>query len=104
MGKTKKYTEADMLSLIAQGEDAMFFCIDKIPNAKKRFEKLDEALVNYLAFIRKTFPDAEYYTGSGGFNLLLGKPHSDRRGLALGGSQQQLVAFSGEAQIGDGDW
>lgn len=99
MGKTKKYTEADMLSLIAQGEDAMFFCIDKIPNAKKRFEKLDEALVNYLAFIRKTFPDAEYYTGSGGFNLLLGKPHSDRLE-----SQQQLVAFCGQAQIGDGDW
>lgn len=37
---------------------------------------------------------------SGGFNLMLGASH-DKRGIH---GQQQLIALSGRAEIGDGDF
>ena len=61
--------------------------------------------VKKLAALKKevetVFPDATFYTASGGLHLLLGESHS-RDGEA----QQDLLAvsFSHLIIIGDGDW
>lgn len=96
----KPMTEADCLAAIARGEaDAFDLLTEAMPTAERRFKAVDKALRTLLADIQEHFPDACYYTASGGFNLLLGRSHDDReRG------QQQLVALSGLAAIGDGDF
>jgi hypothetical protein len=63
------------------------------------FQRVDTAIVRLLAEIKEHFPNAQYYTASGGFNLMLGSPHS-----ANLISQQELIALSGLASIGDGDF
>lgn len=95
----KKLDEDTCLEMIEKGDDAYGIITDKLPSAEARFRKLDKAICAYLKFIRRSFPDAEYYTGSGGFNLMLGKPHSAK--LI---PQQELLAFGGNAAIGDGDF
>ena len=67
---------------------------------ERRFKRIDKALIKLLDDVRQVFPDAEYYTASGGFNLLLGSSHDASGDRA----QQELVAFSGNAHIGDGDF
>jgi hypothetical protein len=86
--------------IIDSGEaDAYDLLTEKMPGILKKFKKVDKALIDLLAEVQTVFPDAQYYTGSGGFNLMLGPSHDEReRGL------QQLVAFGGRAQIGDGDF
>lgn len=91
--------ESQCLAAIAEGEDAQQLLLDAMPSAKRRFLAVDKALRKLLADVKIHFPDAEYYTGSGGFNLLLGRSHGDKER-----AQQQLVALSGRASIGDGDW
>lgn len=99
-------TEAEVLRLIEDGDefgplDAEDILKLEMPGAKRRFMAIDKSLRGFLADVRKTFPDANYYTASGGFHLMLGNPHaSDHEGR----SQQQLVALSGKANIGDGDF
>lgn len=69
------------------------------PSIARRFKSIDRTLIKLLDDVREVFPDAEYYTASGGFSLLLGSSHGDDlRG------QQQLSALTGKAQIGDGDY
>lgn len=93
-------TEAECLVAIADGADARRLLLDKMPSAARRFSAVDRSLRKLLADVRQSFPDAEYYTASGGFTLMLGKPHNDR-GLR---PQQQLIALVGYATIGDGDF
>lgn len=97
--KRKTYSEADVLALIAQGQDAEAIINEKLPGAAAKFARLDKALCAYLAHVRRTFPDAEFYTAGGGFTLLLGKSHDDKDN-----AQKDLLAFMGRAEIGDGDW
>lgn len=94
-------TESEVLQAIDDGESAYGLLVDADPKLYKRFDKLCKAMVDYLADVKMHFPDAEYYTGSGGFNLLLGRPHDDQEH-----AQQQLVAANGKhgVSIGDGDW
>lgn len=100
MTNRKQLREPEVLELIhVGGEDAQAILLERLPGAEKRFKRLDRALIEFLAHIRLTFPDAKYYTGSGGFNLLLGRPHSSKHV-----AQAELVALSGAAQIGDGDF
>lgn len=92
----------ECLEAIAGGEmDATDLLIQANPKFKSRFNRIDKALIEFLADVRKHFPDACYYTGSGGFNLMIGASHANDRTLT---SQQELVALSGSATIGDGDW
>jgi hypothetical protein len=94
------YTEADCLHIIDCGaEDASDLLHEAMPTARRRFMAADKALRDLLADVQKSFPDACYYTGAGGLKLLLGSPHSARLD-----AQQQLVALTGRASIGDGDW
>lgn len=67
---------------------------------ERRFDRLNTTMIKLLDDVRKVFPDAEYYTGSGGFNLMLGHSHNE---TATRG-QQELVALSGKASVGDGDF
>lgn len=72
------------------------------PNFAKRFNRTCKTLKKLLDDVRKHFPDAEYYTASGGLTLMLGKPHSDNED-----PQQELIALSARhigLQIGDGDF
>ncbi len=99
----KKFSETTLLTKIAAGDDAHSIIMERLPSAEARFEKLDKAMRDYLAFVRRAFPDAMFYTGGGGFNLMLGSDHAaEYAGRAVG--QQELIAFSGLAEIGDGDF
>lgn len=69
-------------------------------NLRAEFDRVDRAMVKFLAKVKKHFPDANYYTSGGvGFSLLLGQSHNlhDQ-------PQQQLSCYLGAAQVGGGDW
>lgn len=93
--------EAECLRIIAAGEmDATELLLDQLPGIERRFQSVDRAIRRLLADVRETFPDAQYYTASGGFHLMLGSPHSERGSVA----QPQPIALSGRAAISDGDF
>lgn len=79
--------------------DAHSLLREQMPKIEAKLVRLDKRIEAVLAEIKQIFPDAEYYTASGGFNLLLGEPH-DTQCMP----QQQRHAWTGNAQIGDGDW
>jgi hypothetical protein len=98
--------EDDCLHLIAAGdEDGLLDAFDllkrELPLIERRFKRVDKALIDLLAEVQTVFPDALYYTASGGFTLMLGSPHASDNRLT---SQQQLIALVGNASIGDGDF
>jgi hypothetical protein len=96
----KKYYEKDVDKWVEEnGEfDAYSLLSSKIPGIIKKLDKLDKKLISILEEIREVFPDAQYYTASGGFNVVLGATHDDEV------SQEQRSAWGGHATIGDGDW
>jgi hypothetical protein len=70
--------------------------------AIRAFRRADAALLKALERVRKSFPDAEYYTASGTFCLLLGPAHGDAN---EGGRQhQERIALTGKANIDGGDF
>lgn len=93
--------EQQVLETIAAGATAEDLLLEADPKIKRRWSKLCKDIVQFRADVQKHFPDAQYYTASGGFHLLLGEPH-DRSCRP----QQQLLALSGMhgVRIGDGDW
>jgi len=94
-------TESECLDAIANGETAFGLLYAANPKLSKKFDRLCRSIVAFHEEVKEHFPDAEYYTASGGFNMLLGKPHS--AGCRV--SQSQLVALSGAGvHIGDGDF
>jgi len=96
-------TESEVLDAIKSGEsDALDILREAMPDAEKRWKRLCKSIVAFRKDVQQHFPDAEYYTASGGFHLLLGSSHS-----ASGAGQQCLVALSGEefgVSISDGDF
>jgi hypothetical protein len=92
-------TESECLAAISNGATATELLFEAIPGVEHHWHKLDRAIIKFLADVRKEFPNAQYYTASGGFNLLLGSPHNAK--LV---AQQELSALSGLASIGDGDY
>lgn len=75
--------------------------LEHVPNAERRFKRVCTEMVRLLEDVRKVFPDAEYYTASGGFHLLLGKSHHPDNLQP----QRSLSALTGfHVSIGDGDW
>jgi len=97
----KVFTEADCLRILGEAGcyEAYDLLHDEAPGIERRFRRVDKAICDLLAEVKKTFPDATYYTASGGFHLLLGASHDGRAN-----AQRELVALSGEASIGDGDF
>lgn len=92
--------ENDVLERIANGEDAECILKETCPTAEKRFTLATGNLVRLLKDVQKEFPDAMYYTASGGLCLMLGCHHNDN-----GTAQQELIAVSADTlEIGDGDF
>ncbi|CAH6085303.1 MULTISPECIES: hypothetical protein [Citrobacter] len=69
---------------------------EKCPNVERRFKRLTKALAALLDEIKQEFPDACYYTASGGFNLLLGDSDA--------GSKMVALSASHYLSVGDGDF
>ncbi len=93
--------EAACLAAIRLGEeDAFDLLMAADSNFRTRFKRIDTALIKLIDDVREYFPDAQYYTASGGFNLMLGSDHNQN---SLDG-QQELIALAGNASIGDGDF
>ena len=89
-----------VLEIIKSGEDTAYGLLyEADPKLIKRFNKLDKDLIKLLDDVTKHFPDARYYTASGGFNLLLGESHDDNEC-----PQHDLIAVNGLARITDGDY
>lgn len=94
-------TEQEILERLAQGDvDASDLLLEADPRLEKKFNALCKKIAKYLDEVKQYFPDATYYTASGGFHLLLGHSHT-----ISGTPQEQLVALGAtDVQIGDGDW
>ena len=97
----KTLSEEDVLKEIHEnGDSAYSLLYDANKNFSRRFKRLDNSIKKLLEDVRKYFPDAQYYTASGGFNLMLGNPHN----LESGEPQEELMALNGFARIEDGDF
>jgi len=68
---------------------------------EKRFRKACDDLKRVLDDVRVDFPEACYYTASGGLSLLLGAPHDEDFHPR---SQLTAVAAVNGLTIGDGDY
>ena len=68
----------------------------------RKWKRLNKSIREFLADVKEHFPDAQYYTANGGFNLMLGKSHAENESQT---PQQELTALSGiDVWIGDGDF
>lgn len=84
-----------------EGVDAYDLLCDADPKLIARFNRTCATLKKLLDDTRVHFPDANYYTASGGFHLMLGNPHDE-----FGYAQQELIAVgaSNGLKINDGDF
>lgn len=99
----KQYTQEDVDKWCEENNKYSsyeLFC-EMLPKYEKKLDRLDKRIRDLLKEIREVFPDAIYYTASGGFNLLLGNSHADDMRAS---PQQQRIAWSGKARISDGDF
>ena len=98
----EKYTQDDVDAWVIENDehDASGLFNEKLPGYSKKLDRLDSRIRKLLSEIQDVFPDAEYYTAGGGFNLVLGSTHEGIEGE----EQQQRSAWWGLAVIGDGDW
>jgi len=101
MPKTFDKYEVDVWIRENEDDDACRLLDQELPGMRKRLKLLDSNIRRVLADIQKIFPNAQYYTASGGFHLLLGPAHEDTHNCP---PQRQRTAWSGRASIGDGDW
>ncbi|WP_447872043.1 hypothetical protein [Serratia fonticola] len=87
-------------------ESAWLVLLSEIPTAERRFKRLTKALAELLKDVKKEFPEAQYYTGSGGFNLMIGASHGEGGDSKSQAPNSQLVALSASAylRVGDGDF
>lgn len=102
--REKRLDTEEVLSIIKDGNlDAYDLLTERDSSIEKRWKKMTKEMERFLNDVRIHFPDAEYYTASGGFNLLLGRSHSEEsRGSIT--ANTDLVAFSSRVVVGDGDW
>lgn len=98
---TEKYYVEDVDQWVDENgtTDAYSLLDETMPKMRAKLNRLDKRIRDVLAEIQEAFPDAQYYTASGGFTLILGPTHEGRDE-----AQQQRTAWIGNAQIGDGDW
>ena len=93
----------ELISHIDEGDyyEANALLRDRCPTAERRFKRLTRALADLLNEVKKEFPDANYYTASGGFNLLLGDA---TEGGSLDGNKVIALSASAYLRVGDGDF
>ena len=97
------YSKEDVDRWVKENEsyDAYGLLDQEMPGMRVKLNRLDSRIREVLAEVHEHFPDATYYTASGGFNLMLGPAHEDTYGTP---PQQQRLAWSGRACIDDGDF
>lgn len=83
-------------------EDAYGLLHQADPNFIKRFHRACTTLKKLMDEIQEHFPDATYYTASGGLNIVLGETHSFH-GCDPNHELSACGATNG-LSIGDGDW
>lgn len=94
--------EKECLEIIKSGEKTAYELLHNAnPQLIKRFYKACKDLKNLMNDVQKYFPDASYYTASGGLNILLGEPHDEKFQ-----PQRELEAIGDISglNIGDGDY
>lgn len=74
---------------------------ERLPTAERRFNRLTKGLAQLLKEVQEEFPDACYYTASGGFTLLIGPTHAKD-----GSSRSHNTALSASSYllVSDGDY
>ncbi|MDX7901858.1 hypothetical protein SJZ78_02965 [Acinetobacter baumannii] len=95
-------TEEDVLNAIAGGDvDANDLLNQANPSFEKQFKKLTKGLEKLMKDIRKSFPDANYYSASDGLIIMLGRSHGDNTE-----PQRDLEAADGglHGMLGGGDF
>lgn len=91
-----------MLEEIENGRTAKEILLERVPNAERKFKKLCKDMDALIKIVQIEFPDAQYYTASDGFVVILGDTHSEGNG---GNAQKELVALvGGISGIGGGDF
>lgn len=82
-------------------QSAYELATERLPGWERRFRRAARTLGRLLEEAKIEFPDACYYTGSGGLNFLIGPGRTNSVGL-----DQDQVAFSASdlVHIIDGDW
>lgn len=100
----KTYNQEDVDRWVEEnGEcDAAALFDEMLPKHRAKLNRLDKRIRVVLSEIAEVFPNAQYYTASGGFTLVLGDTHDDSGRNEL--PQPQRSAWGGSASIGDGDW
>lgn len=97
---TNTLEQQQALEIIKRGDDSAYGLLyEADPKLIAKFNRVDKALIKLLKEVKEHFPDATYYTASGGFNLLLGESHGSNDE-----PQGELLALSGQASISDGDF
>ncbi|UXC45257.1 hypothetical protein N4232_17810 [Salmonella enterica] len=89
-------TTEELIERIDDWGEAYRLLDEKLPNIERRFNRLTKALAALLDEVKQEFPDANYYTASGWFNLLLGDSEA--------GSLMVALSASHYLSIGDGDF
>lgn len=89
-------TTEELIERIDDWGEAYRLLDEKLPNIERRFNRLTKALAALLDEVKQEFQDANYYTASGGFNLLLGDSEA--------GSLMVALSASHYLSIGDGDF
>lgn len=93
----------EVFERLASGDvDALDLLRERCPTIERRWKKVCKDIEALLRDVEKEFPDACIYTGSGGFNLLIGHSHGGK----CSDAQQQMIALrnGGRFVVGDGDW
>lgn len=93
------YTEDVLRMIKEEGYTAEELLMEKMPQAKRRWNHICKLMNNYIRDVQKVFPDASYYTASGGFNLLIGKDHDE-----MNKPLQDMSALGSNVFVGDGDY
>ena len=103
--RAKEYSpqyQEEILEEIQVGRNANDILSEALPNAEKEFKRITNSLIKLMKEVKREFPDACLYTGSGGLNLMLGSPHN----FETEKPQRELIAVSADCDISisDGDW
>lgn len=93
-------TEEVKEAIAASGDSAYLLLWEACPTAERKFNRLTKGLKELMEEVRESYPEAVYYTASGGFNLLLGASHSSGEE-----PNRELVALSAIGlDVSDGDF
>lgn len=98
----KTYTTEQLKEIINDYFESYLLLKEHFPKAEQKFKRLTNQLHELLEEVKTVFPDANYYTASGGFHLLIGNSHDwNIRATA----NPKLIALSSEKlNVIDGDY